>query len=328
MARPKPAWRRVLTGRYLRWRALTLAVTALPPLGRWLAFFPRAVGLIEGADRVLADETRPVPPEEIAPDMDFLALCAGHDSRASEVDLPHGVPHGVVTGRRTALYRRPWLDLGTGAILLPDRGATVLARGAIVNRNAATARPGRRPVPLQGRAWAPPATHNYFHLLLENGLQAVDLLDSGLEADAPLTIVKPPDRGAVESALWRGIAALYPSVAIRHFHGAKLVEPDEAVAHFPADNYWEWPPVTRAQADRLAAAFDAVHGAAASAPGPDRLYLSRAGAKLREPFNAAALEQALAERGFAPLVATDDNHAEQIARFRAARTSWACTAPG
>lgn len=316
MARPKPAWRRVLTGRYLRWRGLMVAVSAVPALGRWLGFFPRPVGLIEGADRVLADETRPVPPDEIAPDMAFLRLCEPHDSRAPEVSLPHG----VVTGRRTALYRDAWIDLGTAAILLPGRGATVLARGTAVNRNAASARPGRRAVPLSGRAFAPLNTRNYFHMLLENGVRAIDLLDSGLVADAPLSIVKERDRGAVEAALWQGIAALCPNVAVRHFPDATLLAPDEAVAHFPADNHWEWPPVTRSQADRLGDAFDAVYGAAAAAAGPERLYLSRRDSKLREPTNADALEGALAARGFQRFVATDANHAEQIARFRAART--------
>lgn len=316
MARPKPAWRRVLNARQLRWRALTLAVAAAPPLGRWIGFFPRGVSLPEGADRVLADQRRAVPSDEIAPDMPFLRLCARHDSRAPGAELPGG----VVTGRRTAIYRRPWIDLATSAILLPDRRATVLFRGDTVNRNAARPRPGRRPLCVEGRVFAPFPTRNYFHMLLENGVRLIDLLDSGLIAEAPLTVVKQRDRGAVEAALWRGVAALYPGLAVRHFPDGALVQPDEAVAHFPPDTYWEWPPVTRVQADRLGAAFDAVYGEAAAARGPDKLYLSRAGSKLREPVNAAALEAALTARGFATLTASDINHADQIARFRAART--------
>jgi len=313
MARAKPAWRRILNARFLRWWALGRMVRAWPWLGRRLAFFPRHIDMIEGADRVLADERRPVPPESLAPHMGFLARCAPHDSHAPGVALPHG----VVTGRRTALYRGAWIDMANASILLPARGRTVLVRGQRANWNATSARLARVRVAVPGRVFAPLVTRNYFHVILENGVRLLDLLESGALGDAPLTVVRP-DLGRVTRDMLAGIETLYPEVTVREVPDGALVLPDEAIGHFPPDTYWEWPPVTPALAARLGDAFAAVYGPAPARPGP-RLYLSRQGAKLRNPRNAAALEAALAARGFDIFTATDANHPEQVARFRAAR---------
>ena len=313
MAHTKPAWRRVLTGRFLRWAVLRAAVLAVPPLGRSLGFFPRHVGLAEAADRVLADERRPVPAGELAPDLPFLRRCAAEDAMAADCHLPDG----VVEGRRTVLFRRPWIDMGTGTILLPGRGRTVLARGDRVNWNAATAGLGRPRVPVAGRVFAPVPTRNYFHLLVENGLRLLDLMEVPEIAAEPLTVLTRPPSGRVERAMYEGLLRFYPRLSLTEMPPETLAVPDEAVGHFPANNHWEWPPVTRALAGRLAEAFGAVYGPAG--PAGERLYLARGGARLRAPANEDALARELAARGFAILTATDANHPEQIARFRAAR---------
>jgi hypothetical protein len=81
---------------------LRAAVLAVPPLGRRIGFFPRDVGLVEAADRVLADERRPVPAAELAADLSFLRRCAAEDAMADDCRLPDG----VVEGRRAVLFRR------------------------------------------------------------------------------------------------------------------------------------------------------------------------------------------------------------------------------
>ena len=139
---------------------------------------------------------------------------------------------------------------------------------------------------MPGRVFVPLNTVQYFHLLLENGVRLLDLLAEGKVADAPLTLVKAPDRSAVETAMYDGIAAISPWLTF----------------------------------SRLAEAFDAVYGNRASAAGGGRLYLARTGAKLRNPTNAGEVDALLARHGFDPFIATDKNHPEQIARFRAART--------
>ncbi len=315
MARVKPKWRRVLNARYLRWWLLGRLVRGVPALGRKLAFFPDHVDMIEGADRVLANSRTSLPASSLQADMPFLRLCSPHDSRAPGVDLPNG----VVTGQRTVLVSRPWIDAATGSVLLPRQARTVVVRGDHANWNATSAHLDRPRIEIEGRVFAPLITRNYFHLILENGVRLVNLLESGLVDDAKLTVIHHPGASAVETAMYRGIAMLYPSVRIRQVPPTALVLPDEAVLHFPTDNYWEWPPVNRAEAERLAAAFETVYGAKAKISGLPVLYLSRAGTKLRNPLNSAALDRALDQRGIAPFVATDANHAEQIARFRAAQ---------
>jgi Glycosyltransferase 61 len=317
MAHTKPAWRRVLTGRYLRWALLRSAVLAVPPLGRRIGFFPRHVGLVEAADRVLVDERRPVPAAALLPDLTFLRRCAAEDLMEPGCRLPDG----AVEGRRTVLFRRPWVDMATGAILLPGRGRTVLARGGRVSWNAASIRLRRPRVPVAARVFAPVPTHNYFHLLLENGIRLLDLLEvPEIEAE-PLTVLTRPPASRVERAMYDGLTRLHPRLTLLEAPPEALALPEEAVGHFTAGNYWEWAPVTRALADRLAAAFAAVYGPPPAWPGPsgERLYLARRGAKLRAAANEDALIEALAERGFLILSASDANHPEQIARFRAAR---------
>ena len=95
MAHTKPKWRRVLTGRFLRWWIVACAVRLVPSLGRRLGFFPEHIGVIEGSDRVLADEVGPVPLDLAPAEQDFLGRCAPHDARSPGAKPPDG----VVTGR-------------------------------------------------------------------------------------------------------------------------------------------------------------------------------------------------------------------------------------
>ena len=315
MARPKPIWRRVLNARFLRWWFTCQAVRIFPVLGRRLAFFPHDVDMIEGADVVLVDERGEVSPSDLADDMAFLRLCQAHDSHVAELQLPNG----VIEGRRTALFDNAWIDAANASVLLPDVARTVLVRGARANWNATSARWSRESVRVHGRAFAPLVTQNYFHMLLENGVRLIDLLESGIVGDQPLTVVKQADRTVVEATMFSGIAGLYPDVSIRHVPENALVVPDQAVVHFPRNTYWEWPPVTRDLTGRLTEVFENQYGDTARAL-PDAVYLSRRGAKLRNPPNAEELVDALANAGIPEFVANDANHAEQIARFRAART--------
>ena len=315
MVRKKPQWRRVLTARFLRWWLARSLVRLVPVLGRHIGFFPAHVGLIEAADTVLANERAPIPASEFAACLEFLKKAAAHDTQAEDYRLPDS----AYQGRRTVLISRPWIDMATGSILLPDRAKTVLVRGGYANWNATSVRLRRPRIQVAGRVFAPLPTLNYFHMLAENGIRLLDLLQTPPIADEPLTVVKQTAATRVEAAMYDGIVALHPSLVIREADANAIVVPDEAVGHFPATNNWEWPPLTTALAERLAAAFARVYGEDAGGHG-ERLYLSREGAKLRNPQNEDALRAALEERGFATFVASDANHPEQIARFRAART--------
>jgi len=315
MARTKSPLRRIMTARFLRWWLAKALVRAVPPLGRRLGFFPEPIGLIEAADRVLVDETERIAPESYAEDLAFLQCCAKWDSAAPGYDPAAG----VTAGTRTVLIARPWIDIASGSILLPEARRTVIVRGDQANWNATTVRLRRPRVAIEGRAFAPIPTGNYFHLLVENAMRMLEMLEVEGIRGTPLTIVKPPPAGRVEAAFYAGLQRMHPEIALRDLAPGTLALPAEAVGHFPRNTQWEWPSFADATPERLYALFLGEYGAAAEAAGDGRLYLSRAGAKLRTPRNEPALAAALDERGFAVMTATDANHAEQIARFRAAR---------
>ncbi|MEM9140288.1 MAG: hypothetical protein AAGB15_10715, partial [Pseudomonadota bacterium] len=270
MARAKPKWRKVLNSRFLRWWLLGRLVAAVPLLGRILAFFPRSIGMEDGADRILENHYDRIPSDDLVPHLPFLELCAEHDSRAPDADLPGG----IVTGRRTCLFGLPWVDMSNGSVLLPDQQRTVLVRGEQANWNATSARLFRRRIAIDGRIFVPLITRNYFHVLTENALRILDLLESGAIADRTLTIARPPRGLGVEDAFYRGLTTLYQGVSVRTVPAGSLIKPTEAVLHFPRDNYWEWPPVTPELARLLGTVFDVVYGREAMAKGPPRLYLS------------------------------------------------------
>ena len=314
MARHKPAWRRVLTGRRLRWIATLALVRMFPGMGRLLGVFPRGVDLVAAADRVLVDEHLLLPATDLGNDRVFLDQCLPNDSTDPAIDLDRGID----TGARTGLFSTAWIDMVTGSILLPAAGATVQMRSAGVNWNTCSTGWRRKQVPIQGLVFAPQTTVQYFHLLTENGLRLIDLLERRV-LDGPLTVVKPPDRTSVEAAMYAGIATLYPDVEVQQVPGRVMVQPEQAVGHFPRGDHWEWPPVTPVLARQLAAAFQASYPELPSQEGEGLLYLSRQSAKLRRVRNGDDLERALQMSGYKVLEASDTNHPEQIARFASAR---------
>ena len=314
MARAKPRWRRVLNGRFLRWWGLRLAVRVVPWLGRRLAFFPDHVGLTQTADVVLQDTKNALKPAEFEGELDFLQLCQANDSKAPAVQYPNG----IVIGSRTALFRNAWVDMTTSSILLPQHRRTVLMRGAFANWNATSARWVRDRCAVPGRVFVPLNSRNYFHVLLENIFRTLDLADSGLIDDTALTIAIASGRPNVELAFYKGLVAEYPWISVQEVPGDSILTADEVVGHFPANNNWEWASTNTALSERVARVFDAAYGDL-TRPSGDLLFLSRSDAKLRNPTNNEALTAALEQRGFETFVATDGNHPEQLARFRAAK---------
>lgn len=316
MARAKPAWRRALTGRWLRWAALRALVRLSPGLGRRLAFLPDGVGMIEAADLVLENRREPVPPPEDPADAAFLARCAAHDSVAPGYD-----PAAAWIARRTTLHRDVWIDVSTGATLLPARGATVLARGTTVNWNLARPRMRRSRAELPGRVMALLPTANHYHALVDNGLRAVRVAARSEAVGEGLALLAEPPRTPAQSQLAEAMGRL-PGLAVRCFPPGSLIAAPEALIDFPDGANYEWAPVVRADADALRGLLEetfAARGEAWRGTAGPRLFLDRGDAKLRGMTNAAEVGAVLAEAGFERLVATSANLPEQVARFAAAR---------
>lgn len=314
MPRAKSRVRRLLNARVIRWQALRQIIAVFPRIGERLGMFPEAVGMLEGADRVLVDEVRKVPAADIAANLEFLSRCLANDA----VDANLNLPDGVRAGARIALYDHPWIDMVTGTVLLPRKRRTVLLRGDYANWNATSARLGRPRIPVAGRATSMINTDNYFHQLIENGIRLLDMLKRPEIGDAPITLVHRPAKGQVERALLDILALADNRIILREVPIASLVMPDQAIVSFPGNNHWEWPELPMETVARLDRLFAAHYGPPEKVGGA-KLFLSRRGAKLRRLRNEAELGALLARHGFETFVATDSNHAEQIARFRSAR---------
>ncbi|MEM1276434.1 MAG: glycosyltransferase family 61 protein [Pseudomonadota bacterium] len=290
----------------MRWRVLCALAAVIPGFGRWLGFFPGSVPLMEAGGTVLDNGRAGLPPGSLE-DLPFLESATANDSTADDFDLASN----ITTGSRAVLLRDAWIDATTGQVVLPDRGAVVMLRGQDANMNATSARFGRPRVSVPGRAWSVLRAHSYYHMLIDNGLRAIEAAEHG-----PMTIVTTAPHGRMAEALWQGAVSQLPGATLKVVPSGALVTADEVLVNFPANNNWEWTPIPRPSAQRLADLFQSVYGPPAQqAP---LLYLSRGGAKLRQPRNQAAMEAALAARGFETFVATDDNHPEQIARFASA----------
>ena len=314
MARKKSPIRRVLNGRFLRWWALRKLCALFPALGMKLGFFPRPVTMIEAADEVLVDITQRLGLDDVAPDGEFVQRCAKHDT----IEADFAFPDNAYTGDRLTLHRDTWIDTSTGYAVRPARRETIILRGQSANWNMTSARWNRPKVRLEGRVTFPVRATNYYHLMVENGLRLMDLVARPELADAPLTLAHAPPGTAAEEAMYRVIANSASHVGLHQVARDTHLIPDETVCFCPRNNNWEWSRFERATAQRFAAGFRAHYGNQDERHGP-KLYISRAGVKLRGLRNGDELERALAERGFEIFVANGDNHPEQIARFASAR---------
>jgi hypothetical protein len=316
MARAKPAWRRALTGRWLRWAALRALTRLFPGLRRRLAFFPDGVGMIEAADVVLENRREAVPQPEDPADAAFVLRCAAHDSAAPCYD-----PAAAWISQRMTLHRDVWIDVSTGATLLPARGATVLARGRAVNWNLARPRLNRPRDAVEGRVMALLPTANHYHALVDNGLRAVRVAASAEAAGDGLTLLAEAPRTPAQRQLAEAMGRL-PGLTVRPCPPGALVAAPEALIDFPDGANYEWAPIARADADVLRGLLErtfAARGEAWRGAAGPRLFLDRGDAKLRGMTNAGAVADILTEAGFERLVATAANLPEQVARFAAAR---------
>lgn len=314
MPRAKSRVRRLFNTRFIRWWALRQIIAIAPGIGDRLGMFPDSIGMLEGADQVLVNEVSKVPEAEIVADLDFLSRCLASDATDAQITLPGGVRAGA----RIAVYDQPWIDMVTGTVLLPRLRRTVLLRGAFANWNATSARLGRPRIPIEGRVTSMINTDNYFHQLIENGIRLLDMLSRPEIGDAPITLVHRPPVRKVERAVLAVIARADTRIILREVPADSLVLPEQAIISFPGNNHWEWPELPKPAVQRMDELFAAYYGPP-DTQGGEKLFLSRRGAKLRGLRNEAELEAMLTRRGFESFVATDDNHAEQIARFRAAR---------
>jgi capsular polysaccharide biosynthesis protein len=173
-----------------------------------------------------------------------------------------------------------------------------------------------RRVDLPGLAFAVAPVRNYFHLLVEHVLPALDALLRHPELRREPMSVIVSDRLPTVRYFVELMAAL--GVAIR------VVEANRFTAYRP-EAYLFAKPVSAtvehfyAYAEAVALLKDAVRRRGDPPPVSERVYIPRTGTRIRQLGTEAALVARLAERGFAPFTATWSNIDRQVATFLAAR---------
>ncbi|MCP8940106.1 glycosyltransferase family 61 protein [Alsobacter sp. SYSU M60028] len=317
MARKKSKLRSMMSARRLRWSATRALAACAPSLGRSLAFPTRGVRAVDCASTVMEDVREDLrlaaTPAETA---DILVPAMAFDS--GDVG---GNPAGhAVQSRQAALVEGCDILGHTMTPVLAATGDLVNFDGVTPNWNYAKAALLRaRPAP-PGRYALLPDVSNYYHFLGNDVLPLVNWLERR-PGDAPLTIVTRREINPMARHVIDALARAYPVLRVMEIGALERLTGVTLEWVFALATNYEWMPVTRGDADRLAAilaAHDAAGGLAPAAPG-ERLYLDRGNAKLRRMTDAEAVDRVLERHGFARFVARYDNHAEQVAAFAGAR---------
>lgn len=256
---------------------------------------------------------------------------------AANVDTPTGqlghaghadaVPGGVSLGPLRPLETRRLVAtlpnvVVPGHTLLPADGATgrllsAYAEGFVNWGHAYPAPVALRRVSLPGLAFAVPPVRNYFHLLVEHILPALDAL------------LRHPDlhRGARVSAIVSDrlpTLAYFVEVMARLGVAIDIVRANPFTTFRP-ERYLFAKPVSAtvehlyAYRETVEALKGAIRGRGEAAAASERLYIPRTGTRIRQLGTEAALVARLAERGFAPFTASWGNIDRQVATFMGAR---------
>lgn len=180
----------------------------------------------------------------------------------------------------------------TGQLLVPDRVDHLLGRQlpALHGRSAHIAGPV---MPMVG---TPRGGSHYFHFLFDNLRSALQAL-RGCPELRRMTLVTRETLAPHQTAGFAYLARRYPELSIQSLPARARVTCDELVVvdrrvdariqHFAG----------REDLEELAAAYRTSYGLGAAAP-TRRLYLSRAGVRLRQLGNEDEVAAALAARGF------------------------------
>jgi len=306
MARPKPAYRRKLTIRYLR-HALagaTLGRSAL--LRNAFAFYPQAIAPEDAADVIVRHEVMRVPTGFDAEQAAFVVeRCRAYDTHpGSYAGEPDAECVGLTTLTRDCEF------LGHTGTMLSRRHGRIIMHAGLTSWNYS--KPGllRRLPPIAGTAMVLPRTRNYYHTLLDSICRVTA---TAAQSDGPLTVVIPSAEPPLYAAFCRLLGERVPGLTVRDLPGHARLPVETglwSIRHF--DNF-EWAAVDRHIADEVGSVFRVAYGVAPTRR--RRIFFSRGGTAIRRLDNEAALFAIAERRGFERFVATSDNHAEQVRVF-------------
>jgi capsular polysaccharide biosynthesis protein len=164
----------------------------------------------------------------------------------------------------------------------------------------------------------PRSSGHYYHFIAERFRFVLHALRTCPELRSA-TIVVRPEPSAYQRAAYDYLVRTYPGLTIREVPADVRVVCEELVcvgrrdahkvSHFAGHDDFE----------EIAHAYRTIYGIEPSVP-RRRLYLSRAGVRLRRTVNEAEIEALLAARGFETVRPETLSHADQVRLFGEART--------
>ena len=294
------------------------AIAGVPWLGYRLGTATRSIPYSEAADVVHAEEDYD---EAFALDGPAAAFL---DDYAGELGplWRDGVFHLVA---RLGVYgvRRGEILMGSGQLL--RRSPRVLLDTESGTPNVEKQMPAihrhrlRLAGPVLTLARTPRGSGHYYHFIAERFRFVLHALRTCPELRTATVVVRP-EPNAYQKAAYDYLARTYPGLVIREVEADVRVVCEELVCVGRRDVHRVSHFAGRADFEEIAHAYRTVYGIAPPARPTRRLYLSRAGIRLRRTENEAEIEAALAARGFETVRPETLSHADQVRLFGEAKT--------
>jgi hypothetical protein len=329
VARGRAQWKRFVDPKTYLTRAMVGLERAAPAVTGAIGYY----SILEPPSRFESVREERVPSRlREAPYAEAFATLstANVDTPTGQIGHPghaDAAPGGVSLGPLPALETRRFcavLDdvLVPGHTLLPAHAATgrLLSAygGGVMNWGHAYPAPvALRRVAVPGLAWAVAPVRNYFHLLIEHVLPAIDELvrRRDLYRGTPITVVASR-HGAVLRSLLDLLAPLGLRVEILEASRFSTYRPERYLFAKPisatVEHFYGY-------AETVETLKDLIRRRDGAPSGPARLYIPRTGTRIRRLETEPALVEALAARGFETFTASWSNFDRQIATFMAAR---------
>ena len=289
----------------------------IPPLGRALNVPLGAAFAGDFADQVLEDriELLALSPEDLEPAMAVLRPAMRND--AGDVST---YPQGHSRLRSLLVRINQCTVTGHTMMVLDKSRARVLTRetGPVDWEKAQPARLKPRPAPA-GACYTLTCQGDFALFFRQDILPLLHFLRKYGPQIGPLHIVTRLDFPGFVMETLRAICAAFPDVEILELSGTERLENVTALWLSRTPDARDWAPVTREEADALAALLRAHYRLPPPGEAEGLLFVSRGDAKLGALANEAEVLAELMDYGFDFLAPRAEDHKSTIEGFQSAR---------
>jgi len=289
----------------------------IPALGRALNVPLSAAFAGDFADRTLEDQIELVAlsPDDLDPAMTVLRPAMRNDD-GDVSTYPQGasrlrslflrIDHCIVTGHTMMV-----LDRSRARVLTRETGPVDWEKAQPLRLKPRLAPPGV--------CYTLTCQGDFALFFRQDVLPLLHFLEKYAPQIGPLHIVTRPDFPGFVMETLRAICRAYPGVEMLDLLATERLENVTALWLSRTPDARDWAPVTRAEADALAALLRAHHQIAAPGEAEGLLFVSRGDAKLGALANEAEVLAELMDYGFDFLAPRAEDHKSTIEAFQSAR---------